>query len=321
MPRFQVPRIASSEITPHEHYMERRAFLRRIGMGSAALAAGSLLSPTARGQAEDGSGEIEKVVKGKFALPADEKLTPYESMTTYGNFYEFGPNKSSPGKNAHTLRTRPWTISVEGEVKKPTSFGIEDILKSYPLEERVYRLRCVEGWSAVIPWVGFPLAELIKRAEPTGNAKYVEFISLADPEQMPYTRVPVLDWPYKEALRMDEAMNPLALLAVGMYGKWMPKQNGAPIRLVLPWKYGFKSAKSIVKLRFVEKPPTTTWMQTGPDEYGFYANVNPEVPHPRWSQSSERRLGEFLKRKTLMFNGYAEQVASLYQGMDLAKNF
>ncbi|HRE16114.1 MAG TPA: protein-methionine-sulfoxide reductase catalytic subunit MsrP, partial [Rhodocyclaceae bacterium] len=237
------------------------------------------------------------------------------------NFYEFGPDKDSPGKNAHRLKTSPWSISIEGEVKKPKTFAIEDILKMAPLEERIYRLRCVEGWSAVIPWVGFSLAELIKRAEPTGNAKYIEFWSLADPEQMPYVRLPLLDWPYVEALRMDEAMHPLTLLAVGLYGEVLPKPNGAPVRLVVPWKYGFKSAKSIVKIRFVEKQPDTAWMKAAPKEYGFYSNVNPAVAHPRWSQSQERRLGEFSRRKTLPFNGYAEQVAQLYNGMDLRKYF
>lgn len=309
--------LAPSEITSSSVYLQRREFLAAMGLTAAGVALGLHGQPakanTARGAKLPGVRPNAMVI--------DEKLTPYETITTYGNFYEFGPDKDSPGKNAHRLRTSPWSISIEGEVKKPKTFAIEDILKWAPLEERIYRMRCVEGWSAVIPWVGFPLAELIKRAEPTANAKYIEFWSLADPEQMPYVRLPLLDWPYVEALRLDEAMHPLSLLAVGLYGEVMPKQNGAPIRLVVPWKYGFKSAKSIVKVRFVEKQPNTAWMKAAPSEYGFYSNVNPEVAHPRWSQSHERRLGEFLKRKTLPFNGYAEQVAGLYSGMDLRKFF
>ncbi len=262
---------------------------------------------------------LEGVRPGPYSL--DEKPTPMESVTAYGNFYEFGPDKDSPARHAHRLRTRPWTITVDGAVKTPLTFGIEDILKWAPLEERVYRLRCVEGWSAVIPWVGFPFSELVKRANVTGNAKFVEFRSLADPEQMPFVRAPFLDWPYLEALRLDEAMHPLTLLAVGMYGEAMPKQNGAPLRLVVPWKYGFKGAKSIVRVSFVERQPDTTWMKAAPSEYGFYSNVNPDVPHRRWSQSHERRLGEFFKRRTLPFNGYGEQVGRLYSGMDLKKFF
>jgi sulfoxide reductase catalytic subunit YedY len=224
-------------------------------------------------------------------------------------------------KYAHRLRTRPWTVQVEGEVKRPQTFGIDDILKWAPLEERVYRLRCVEGWSMVVPWIGFPFQELIKRAEVTGNARFVEFWTLADPEQMPYVRTPFLEWPYVEALRLDEAAHPLTLLAVGVYGEVLPNQNGAPLRLVVPWKYGFKGAKSIVKIRFVARQPDTVWTKAASDEYGFYSNVNPDVDHPRWSQATERRLGEFLKRKTLPFNGYGDQVASLYAGMDLRKYF
>ena len=311
------PDIPPSEITPSAVYGARRDFLRglTLGLGAAGLGlTGS--SPAATGERT----RFEAVTPGPFSA-SDEKITPYASVTEYGNFYEFGPDKDSPARHAHRLRTRPWTVSIEGEVKAPKTFAIEDMLKWAPLEERIYRMRCVEGWSAVIPWVGIPLAELIKRSDVTGNAKFVEFWSLADPEQMPYVRVPFLDWPYIEALRLDEATHPLALLGLGMYGEHMPKQNGAPLRVVVPWKYGFKGAKSIVKVRFVEKQPPTVWTKAAPDEYGFYSNVNPDVPHKRWSQSHERRLGEFFKRKTLPFNGYAEQVAGLYSGMDLRKNF
>ena len=306
-------RIYPSEITPESLYQKRRQLI----LGGAAFAlAGSAIAASNSPQ----RGEKIPNILTSFTPPAD-KITAYDSVTTYGNFYEFGPDKDSPGKNAGKLRTRPWSISIEGEVKTPKTFALEEVLKWTALEERVYRLRCVEGWSAVVPWVGFPFRELLKHVELTGNAKYVEFWSLADPDQMPYVRLPLLDWPYVEALRLDEAMHPLTLLSVGMYGEVMPKQNGAPIRLVVPWKYGFKSAKSLVKIRFVEKQPKTAWMKAGPNEYGFYSNVNPDVAHPRWSQSTERRLGEFLKRPTLPFNGYAEQVASLYAGMDLRKNF
>ncbi len=313
----QRPEIPSSEITPPSIFDARRDFLRCMAIGVGAIGLSRIGSSHASGSERL---RFDNVAQGTYPA-GNEKLTPYTSVTEYGNFYEFGPDKSSPARNAHRLRTRPWTLSVEGEVKTSRTFAIEDILKWAPLEERVYRMRCVEGWSAVIPWVGIPLNELIKRCDVTGNAKFVEFWSLADPEQMPYVRLPFLDWPYIEALRLDEATHPLALLAVGMYGEHMPKQNGAPLRVVIPWKYGFKGAKSIVKLRFVEKQPQTVWTKTAPDEYGFFSNVNPDVDHKRWSQSHERRLGEFFKRKTLPFNGYAEQVAGLYAGMDLRKNF
>ncbi len=264
----------------------------------------------------------EQLVNVKKTTEAlSDKLTAYKDVTTYNNFYEFGTNKEDPAQNAGSLKTRPWTITVEGEVNKPKVFDIEELLKLAPLEERVYRLRCVEAWSMVIPWVGYSLSELLKRAEPTSKAKFVEFVSLEDPEQMPGQKSATLDWPYREGLRIDEAMHPLTILAVGLYGEVMPKQNGAPIRLVVPWKYGYKSAKSIVKIRLVEEQPITSWMKAGPSEYGFYSNVNPAVDHPRWTQAKERRIGEFLKRPTLPFNGYAEQVAQLYSGMDLIKNF
>ena len=302
--------ILPSEITPKEMYQRRREFLR-LAVGAAIGAA----LPD-RLMADE---KLPKVVKSAYAVP--DKLTPLKDITHYNNFYEFGTDKESPAKAAGSLKTRPWTITVEGEVRNPKVWDIDSLLKLAPLEERIYRLRCVEAWSMVIPWVGFPLAELIKRAEPTGNAKFVEFTTLNDPEQMPGVRSPVLDWPYREGLRLDEAMHPLTLMAVGLYGEVLPNQNGAPIRLVVPWKYGFKSAKSIVRIRFVEQMPISSWMKAGPEEYGFYSNVNPEVDHPRWSQAKERRIGDFFKRPTLPFNGYAEQVAQLYQGMDLQKFF
>jgi sulfoxide reductase catalytic subunit YedY len=254
-----------------------------------------------------------------------ERPTDYTDATGYNNFYEFGTDKSDPAANAHTLKTRPWTVAIEGEVRKPKVYDIEELLKLGPMEERVYRLRCVEGWSMVIPWVGYSLAELIKRVEPTGNAKFVEFVTLADPKTMPFVGSRVLQWPYVEGLRLDEAMHPLTLLSFGMYGEVLPNQNGAPIRLVVPWKYGFKSGKSIVKIRFTDKQPATSWVKSAAQEYGFYSNVNPDVDHPRWSQATERRIGEdglfAKKRPTLLFNGYGAQVAQLYAGMDLKKNF
>jgi len=304
--------ISPSEITPPDIYRDRRRFMQ--GMG--ALAAGAAL-----GAAPDARAGIKLAGVRGSAYTLDEKRTPYKDVTTYNNFYEFGTGKDDPADRAGSLKTRPWTVAVEGEVRRPQTWDIDALLKLAPLEERVYRMRCVEGWSMVIPWVGLPLNELIRRAAPTGNAKYVEFITLNDPKQMPGQRSRVLDWPYVEGLRLDEAMHPLTLLAVGLYGEVLPNQNGAPIRLVVPWKYGFKSAKSIVKIRFVEKPPITAWMAAAPREYGFYSNVNPQVDHPRWSQAKERRIGELLKRDTLMFNGYGDQVASLYRGIDLKKFF
>jgi sulfoxide reductase catalytic subunit YedY len=279
---------------------------------------GSLLRPTTA-LAGYGGKPLDFSPKPEFST--DEERTPYKDVTSYNNFYEFGTDKNSPALSAHTLRTSPWSVTVEGQCAKPGVYALEDVLKPHSLQERVYRLRCVEGWSMVIPWVGFPLADALKRFEPTASAKYVEFTTLYDPEQMPGQQRKVLDWPYLEGLRIDEAMHPLALLAVGLYGEVMPNQNGAPLRLVVPWKYGFKSIKSIVKIRFVEQQPVSTWTRAIPSEYGFYSNVNPEVDHPRWSQKRERRIGEFLKRPTLMFNGYADQVAELYRGMDLRKNF
>ncbi|MEJ5211615.1 MAG: protein-methionine-sulfoxide reductase catalytic subunit MsrP [Burkholderiales bacterium] len=304
MPRLRIPGIPPSEITPVELFRSRRAFLTTGAVGLAALAAPAQARLPARAS--------------PYSTP--EPLTSLEDITHYNNFYEFGTGKEDPAQQAHSLVTRPWTVSVEGLVRKPAVWDVDTLLR-FPLEERIYRLRCVEGWSMVIPWIGFPLASLLRQAEPLGSAKYVEFVSLHDPRQMPGQRRPILDWPYREGLRLDEALHPLTLLAVGLYGELLPNQNGAPIRLVVPWKYGFKSAKSIVRIRLVEQQPVTTWMRAAPDEYGFYSNVNPAVDHPRWSQARERRIGEFRKRPTLPFNGYGELVAHLYAGMDLRKFF
>ncbi len=302
--------IPASEITPKALFDGRRKFMQLAGSVSIAAVWPHQLW----------AGEKLATVKNQTYLVHDE-LTPFKDLTQYNNFYEFGTSKEDPAIQAENFKTRPWTITVEGEVKKPKVFDIDELLKLASLEERIYRLRCVEAWSMVVPWIGYSLAELIKQVEPTGNAKFVEFVSLHDPKQMPGQQRPVLNWPYREGLRMDEAMHPLTLLTFGLYGEVLPNQNGAPVRVVMPWKYGFKSAKSIVKIRLVEKQPLTSWMQAGPSEYGFYANVNPEVDHPRWSQAKERRIGEFLKRKTLMFNGYADEVAGLYAGMDLNQHF
>jgi sulfoxide reductase catalytic subunit YedY len=319
--------LPSSEITPRAVYEGRRGLLKQIAAG----AAGATLAAWA---GRDAIAEVARPNKlaalagGRTAVNGGvtmERLTPYADLTSYNNYYEFGTDKADPGQNAHTLKARPWTVAIEGEVKKPRSFDIDELIKLAPQEERIYRLRCVEGWSMVIPWVGYSLSELIKRVEPTGNAKYIEFVTLADKKTMPYVGSRVLDWPYVEGLRMDEAMHPLALLGFGLYGEVLPNQNGAPVRLVAPWKYGFKSGKSIVKIRFVEKEPRTSWVKANSGEYGFYSNVNPQVDHPRWSQASERRIGEdglFQKRRpTLMFNGYEQQVGQLYAGMDLKKFF
>ena len=312
--------VLPSEITPRSLFERRRDFLARSGAG---LVAGAALWHGLPGAAR-ASTRLQSVPS---ALSTTEPLTERDAVTTYNNFYEFGTDKADPARNAHKMAVRPWTVNVEGLVGKPRVFDLDELLKLAPLEERVYRLRCVEGWSMVIPWVGYSLSELIRRVEPLGSARFVEFISLADRRQMPGVASGVLDWPYREGLRLDEAMHPLTLLTLGLYGEVLPKQNGAPVRLVVPWKYGFKSAKSIVKIRFVAQQPKTSWSLAAPREYGFYSNVNPTVDHPRWSQANERRLGEnkggFFapRRKTLMFNGYAEQVASLYAGMDLRANF
>ncbi|PIM53333.1 protein-methionine-sulfoxide reductase catalytic subunit MsrP [Roseateles chitinivorans] len=317
-------RIPASEITSRQVYDARRDWLKTAGaLGLTGLG----LSAAVQAQTA-GPGKLAKLpgVKSTVAgATVMEKLTAYKDVTSYNNFYEFGTDKSDPAENAHTLKPRPWSVVIEGECAKPGRFGLEDLLKVAPMEERVYRLRCVEGWSMVIPWVGYSLSELLKKAEPTGKAKYVEFTTLADKAQMPGVRSGVLDWPYVEGLRIDEAMHPLTLMAFGLYGEVLPNQNGAPLRLVVPWKYGFKSAKSIVKIRFVEKQPVSSWTKAAQQEYGFYSNVNPTVDHPRWSQATERRIGEdglFAKRRpTLMFNGYEAQVGQLYAGMDLKKNY
>jgi sulfoxide reductase catalytic subunit YedY len=311
-----------SEITPREVYEGRRQFIARI---AATAAVGSSLWELANRVAFAQTAPAQKLAATRnAAFSTAEKQTPFEDATHYNNFYEFGTDKSDPAQNAHTLHTRPWTVQVDGEVKKPLTLDIDRLTKLAPLEERIYRLRCVEGWSMVIPWVGYSLANLIKAVEPNGNAKYVEFTTLADKRQMPGVGSRVLEWPYVEGLRMDEAMHPLTLLTVGMYGQVLPNQNGAPVRIIVPWKYGFKSAKSLVRIRFTRDQPRTAWNGIAPEEYGFYSNVNPNVDHPRWSQGSERRIGEgglfTPKRKTLMFNGY-DQVASLYSGMDLKKYF
>ncbi len=316
-----------SEITPRTLWQQRRAVLQAAAAGAATLATAGgsgLVLAQAQPQPAAGGG-LQKLASKPGPFATVEKPTSYKDVTTYNNFYEFGLDKDDPAKYAGTLKTRPWTVAVEGLVAKPRSFDIDELLKMAPLEERVYRMRCVEGWSMVIPWVGFPLSELIRRVEPTGSAKFIEFFTLADNKQMPGLNSPVLAWPYVEGLRLDEANHPLTLLTLGLYGEVLPNQNGAPVRIVVPWKYGFKSGKSIVRIRFVEKQPVTSWNRAAPHEYGFYSNVNPDVDHPRWSQATERRIGEdgFLqrKRKTLPFNGYAEQVASLYAGMDLKKSF
>ena len=315
--------VRNSEITPESIYRNRRAFM----LGSAALVAATAAAckngdATAAATPKPAdAGGARKLDAKKSPLSTDEKQTTFEDVTGYNNFYEFGLDKTDPAKNAGTLRPRPWTVAVEGAVAKPGRIDMDDVLKQFTLEERVYRHRCVEAWSMVIPWIGFPLGDLLKRFEPTSNAKYVEFTTLKDTAQMPFQKSSALDWPYIEGLRIDEAMHPLAILGVGLYGQVMPNQNGAPIRLVTPWKYGFKGIKSIVKIRLVPEAPRNTWNVQAPGEYGFYANVNPEVDHPRWTQKKERRIGELSKRATLKFNGYGDQVASLYAGMDLAANY
>lgn len=314
------PEPLSSEITPEAVWQSRREWMARASMVAAAAGLPAWASRRAFAQGAD---ELPGQPSREYSVM--DKPTELKDITSYNNYYEFGVDKDQPAENAGKLQTRPWTVSVEGEVQHPKTFDIDTLLKLAPLEERVYRLRCVEGWSMVIPWVGYSLSALLKQVEPTGNAKYVEFTTVEQRENMPGLRYPVLDWPYVEGLRMDEAMHPLSLLVFGLYGKVLPNQNGAPLRLAVPWKYGFKSAKSLVRIRLVERQPTSSWMQAASNEYGFYANVNPDVPHPRWSQASERRIGEggFFapKRKTVIFNGYTDQVASLYQGMDLKANY
>ena len=324
---FLPPAIPNSEITPQTIYESRREWLKLMAGGAAGAALASWAGREALAQTP-GPGKLAKLPGARSTVPGSlvmDKLTTYADATSYNNFYEFGTDKADPAQTAHTLKPRPWSVSIEGECAKPGVMDLDGLMKLAPMEERIYRLRCVEGWSMVIPWVGFSLAELIKRVEPNSRAKYVEFTSLADKAQMPGVRSGVLDWPYTEGLRIDEAMHPLTLLTFGLYGEVLPNQNGAPVRVIVPWKYGFKSAKSLVKIRFVEKQPTSSWMRAAPQEYGFYSNVNPSVDHPRWSQASERRIGEggffAKKRPTLMFNGYEPQVGQLYAGMDLRRYY
>jgi methionine sulfoxide reductase catalytic subunit len=311
--------IPSSEITSKDRYLNRRKFLSGAALAGASVATGVAFRRIAEPSfVVHANAKIDGIQKSPFSTT--EKQTPYKDVTNYNNFYEFSTDKYEPAGLAKNLKARPWTVTIDGDVKKKQVLEVDAIIKMAAPEERIYRHRCVEGWSIVVPWIGFSLSELIKRAEPLGKAKYVEFTTLHDPKQMPGQRFGVLRWPYVEGLRMDEAMHPLALLCFGLYGEVLPNQNGAPLRVVIPWKYGFKSAKSIVRIRFTGDQPLNSWQLAAPSEYGFYSNVNPSVDHPRWSQAKERRLGEFLKRPTLMFNGY-DQVASLYSGMDLKKNF
>jgi methionine sulfoxide reductase catalytic subunit len=318
-----------AEITPEEVYLRRREFMRDAGLfaltasavggGLLALTGGVHTTKTADSNATPSGTPLPGHTAGRYR--SSEPLTPYADVTTYNNFYEFGFDKSDPALRAASLRTHPWSVRVDGEVKRPQVIDVDQLVRWFALEERVYRMRCVEAWSMVIPWLGFPLGALIERVEPTSRAKYIAFTSLLDPQQMPEQDSKVLDWPYVEGLRIDEAVHPLSLLAVGLYGKPLPNQNGAPLRLVVPWKYGFKGIKSIVRISFTEREPPTTWNKAAPDEYGFYANVNPAVDHPRWSQASERRIGELRRRPTLPFNGYADEVAHLYAGLDLRRHF
>jgi sulfoxide reductase catalytic subunit YedY len=313
----KAPDVRWSEITPEPIYLRRREFIQASALALGAVGFGSLA-----GDSEAQGGGLPKLPNVKPSrYSTTEKPNTYDDISSYNNFYEFGTAKEDPKPNSRNFKPRPWTLAIEGEVAKPASYDLDDFLKPLALEERIYRLRCVEAWSMVVPWVGIPLADVIKRAEPTGKAQFVEFTTLLDPQRMPNQRSSVLDWPYVEGLRLDEAMHPLAILAVGLYGEILPNQNGAPIRLVVPWKYGFKSIKSIVRMRFVERQPLNTWQQMAAHEYGFYANVNPTVDHPRWSQARERRLPGVFPSPTQMFNGYGDQVASLYTGMDLRKNY
>ena len=311
--------LRESDVTPKELFVRRREFIAAAGVTAAAVATGGLglIGGDEVSAQNPNAQKLTNLKKSPFST--DEKLNSYKDVTTYNNFYEFGLDKADPAKHAHTLKPRPWSVVVDGQCGKPGTYNIEDIMKWAPLEERIYRLRCVEAWSIVVPWIGYPMSEFLKRFEPTSKAKYVQFKTLVDQRQMPGQTEPALQWPYMEGLRMDEAMHPLTLLGLGLYGEVLPNQNGAPLRLVVPWKYGFKSIKSIVRVSFSETEPINTWKQQQASEYGFYANVNPQVDHPRWSQGSERRLGEFFRRKTLPFNGYGDQVASLYAGMDLRK--
>jgi len=317
---LKYPFIPSSQITPESIWQERRQWLKRAGLGLTATAFGGV--PLAGWAAAAGPGVYQG--RRNQAFVVDDALTPEKDVSSYNNFYEFGTGKGDPAEYAGKMKTEPWTVTVEGEVARPRTFDIDALLKLAPIEERVYRLRCVEAWSMVIPWEGYSLSALLKQVEPTGKAKYVEFVSAVQPENMPGVRQGILDWPYVEGLRLDEAMHPLTMLVFGVYGKRLPNANGAPLRVAIPWKYGFKSGKSLVRIRLTEHMPRTSWIKAAPQEYGFYANVNPNVPHPRWSQATERRIGSGLfapRVNTLMFNGYADQVASLYSGMDLRLNY
>lgn len=318
--------VVSSEITPQSVYLKRRELIAATGLAAGSVIAGSLAATApARAEIHKGPGvnaALVNVAEGFRKLGPNDLITSYEAASSYNNFYEFGTAKEDPAENAGAFKPRPWSVTVDGLCKNSGTFGLDDFLKPHPLEERIYRLRCVEAWSMVIPWVGVSLAEVVKRAEPAGDAKFIRFETIVRKEEMPGQRSGfILPWPYVEGLRMDEAMNPLSILAVGMYGESLPNQNGAPLRLMTPWKYGFKNIKSIVRISFVEKEPKNTWQASAPSEYGFYANVNPKVDHPRWSQSKERRIGDFLRRDTLMFNGYEEEVAALYAGMNLNKYY
>ena len=310
--------IRSSEITPESLYLRRREFIRAAS-GAAIGAVGAMAFPWDEVSAQTGA-KLPNVAKSPLSTTG-EKLNAYKDITSYNNFYEFGTDKDEPARNAKNLKTNPWTLTIDGEVARKKVLGYDDLFTVAPLEERIYRMRCVEAWSVVVPWVGFPLAALLKQVEPTPKANYVSFESLYDSRRMLSSREAGIEFPYVEGLRLDEAMHPLAILAVGLYGEKLPNQSGAPIRLVTPWKYGFKGIKSIVKIRLTEKQPASTWNISAPREYGFYSNVNPEVDHPRWTQATERRLGEFMRRKTLMFNGYGDQVASMYAGLDMRKNY
>ncbi|QAA92803.1 protein-methionine-sulfoxide reductase catalytic subunit MsrP [Pollutimonas thiosulfatoxidans] len=320
MSRLKLPSIPSSQITDETVWRSRRRWLQQAGLGAVAMAGGALWHEGLR--AEQVEGALPATLNPAYSLP--DKPTSEKDITSYNNFYEFGTGKTDPLSHAARMQTRPWTLSIEGEVAKPFTIDLDDLLKLATIEERIYRLRCVEAWSMVIPWNGYALSHLLKRAEPTGNAKFVQFVTATQPENMPGLRSRIIDWPYLEGLRMDEAMHPLTMLVLGVYGKLLPNQNGAPVRLAVPWKYGFKSGKSLVKIRVLDHMPETSWAAIAPNEYGFYANVNPTVAHPRWSQATERRIGDgfFAPRvETRMFNGYAEQVASLYTGMDLARYY
>ncbi len=310
--------IPSSEITPKKFYLNRRSFI----LGAGAIAGAAVVGDRIRTLASPPTSVLAgtKLQYTESSYNTTEKKTPYNDITNYNNYYEFSTDKYEPANLAKNFRTRPWTIKVEGQVNKALTIDIDTLLKNH-LEERIYRMRCVEGWSMVIPWVGFPLSTVLNQVQPNSKAKFVEFTALYDPKQYPGQQRNVLDWPYVEGLRMDEAMHPLTILAVGLYGETLPNQDGAPVRLVVPWKYGFKGIKAIVEIKLVEKEPVSAWTKAAPNEYGFYSNVNPNVDHPRWSQANERRIGEFFKRPTLMYNGYGEQVASMYAGMDLKKNF